>query len=257
MKKTAIPLFSLLILSLSASVCLYDAVAFEKGNTRYDSFSQVKKLLERQIYYDHRITVYCGASFDEHKNIELPEGFETPKHKKRTQKIEWEHLVPAENFGRIFPEWREGNAQCIDNRGQSFKGRKCAEKTNQEYRLMHADMYNLYPAIGAVNALRSNYDLVPLGRNIPSTFGSCAMKIDDRKAEPPDRAKGVAARTHLYMEYAYPKFHLSRQQKRIMEIWDQQFPADQWECTRARRIERLQGNENPFVKKSCQQAGMW
>lgn len=27
-----------------------------------------------------------------------------------------------------------------------------------EYRLMQADMYNLFPAVGAVNAIRSNYN---------------------------------------------------------------------------------------------------
>jgi len=58
------------------------------------------------------------------------------------------------NFGRTFKEWRDGNAQCVNSKGKSFKGRRCAEKVNKEYRYMQADMFNLYPAIGAVNALR-------------------------------------------------------------------------------------------------------
>lgn len=123
------------------------------GNEWNDSFSKAKKTLERQVYYDHRITLYCGAAFDEKKNVTLPEGFTAAKHEKRAGKVEWEHVVPAENFGQAFAEWREGDAQCVDNRGKAFKGRKCAEKASREYRLMQADLYNLYPAVGAVNAL--------------------------------------------------------------------------------------------------------
>ena len=42
------------------------------GNETIDSFSKAKKMLERQIYFDHRVTLYCGASFDE-KKIDLPD----------------------------------------------------------------------------------------------------------------------------------------------------------------------------------------
>ncbi|WP_286304724.1 hypothetical protein [Methylophaga marina] len=30
-----------------------------------DSFNKAKKLLENNVYYDHRVTLYCGAAFDE------------------------------------------------------------------------------------------------------------------------------------------------------------------------------------------------
>lgn len=65
---------------------------------------------------------------------------------------------PPRTSGRRSLSGREGDAQCVDNRGKAFKGRKCAEKVSREYRLMQADLYNLYPAIGAVNALRQNYN---------------------------------------------------------------------------------------------------
>ena len=167
--------------------------------------------------------------------------------------MEWEHLVPAENFGQAFAEWREGDAQCVDNRGKAFKGRKCAEKVNKDYRYMQADMYNLYPAIGAVNALRQNYNFQMLPGEKPD-FGSCEMKIADRKAEPPIRSRGQIARTYKYMADAYaPRYRMSRQQTQLMDAWDKMYPVDAWECTRARRIKRLQGNENPFVKERCQE----
>ncbi|GAB7504665.1 hypothetical protein Bwad004_11800 [Bilophila wadsworthia] len=43
------------------------------GNEWNDSFNKAKKTLERQVYYDHWVTFYCGAAFDEKKNVILPE----------------------------------------------------------------------------------------------------------------------------------------------------------------------------------------
>ena len=246
---------SIMVFLLAALVMTSEAQA--AGNEWNDSFSKAKKTLERQIYHDHRITLYCGAAFDEKKNVTLPEGFTAAKHEKRAWKVEWEHVVPAENFGQAFAEWREGDAQCVDNRGKAFKGRKCAEKVSREYRLMQADLYNLYPAIGAVNALRQNYNFQMLPGEKPD-FGSCEMKIADRKAEPPIRSRGQIARTYKYMADAYaPRYRMSRQQTQLMDAWDKMYQVDAWECTRAKRIEKLQGNENPFVKGPCRDDGLW
>ena len=230
-------------------------VTFAAGNETNDSFAKAKKMLERQVYFDHRVTLYCGAIFDEGKNIDLPDGFVTEKHQKRASKVEWEHAVPAENFGRAFEEWREGHPQCV-SKGKPFKGRKCAEKVNMEYRHMQADMYNLFPAIGAVNAVRGNkqYSELPSAK---SAFGTCEAKMDGNRFEPPTRAKGQVARAALYMADSYDKYRLSRQQRQLFEAWNKMYPVDQWECTRAKRIEKLQGNENRFVKAPCQQVGLW
>jgi len=232
-----------------------EQAAQPRGNTREDSFKDAKRALERHVYHDHRVTLYCQAAFDEQGAVVLLPGFTTPKHKARTSRIEWEHVVPAENFGRAFAQWRDGHPDCQDKRGP-FKGRKCADRVSMEYRLMQADMYNLYPAIGAVNAMRSNdnYAMLP---GAPSTFGSCAVKIMGNKVEPPEHARGAIARTVKYMAWAYPRFTVSRQQEQLMDAWDKMYPVDQWECTRAKRIEALQGNENPMVKGRCQEAGLW
>lgn len=226
------------------------------GNTEIESFTKAKRLLEREVYFDHRVTLYCGAAFDARKNVMLPEGFTTPKHAKRARRVEWEHVVPAENFGRAFVEWREGADVCVDNKGKAFKGRKCAEKANAAFRYMQADLYNLYPAIGAVNAMRSNYRYSMLPGS-PATFGTCSMKIEGRRAEPPEAARGTIARTVLYMADAYRGvYRLSNQDRRLMEAWDRQYPVDAWECTRARRIEAIQGNPNERVKEACSRAGL-
>ena len=223
----------------------------KRGNQTLESFSKTKKALEQKVYFDHRTTIYCQASFDQNKQITLPSGFSTPSHEKRAQRLEWEHAVPCENFGRIFREWREGDPQCVDNKGKPFKGRNCAEKVNHTYRRMQCDMYNLFPSIGAVNAIRSNLRYAALPSDQP-TFGSCPMKVSGNAAEPPDWAKGEVARAALYMDWAYgPAYQLSRQQKQLFSAWDKQYPVSEWECQRAKRIQVIQGNTNPFITNSC------
>ena len=227
-----------------------------KGNTTNDSYNHAKRMLERQVYFDHRVTIYCDAPFDEKKHIELPEGFTTPKHENRAARVEWEHAVPAENFGRAFLEWREGDAMCVSPKGQAFRGRRCAELANMDFRYMQADMYNLFPSVGAVNAVRSNKQYAELP-SAHASFGSCPAKVMAGRFEPPASAKGQVARAALYMDDAYPRFHLSEQQRRLFTAWDRVYKVDQWECTRAKRIEALQGNENLFVKNPCREAGLW
>lgn len=56
---------------------------FAAGNNTIQSFNKAKKALEQSVYFDHRETIYCAATFDETKNITLPAGFTTPKHQKR------------------------------------------------------------------------------------------------------------------------------------------------------------------------------
>lgn len=122
---------------------------------------------------------------------------------------------------------------------------------------MQCDMYNLYPSIGAVNAERGNKNFEVLSEALPNSFGSCPMKISGNKAEPPKASRGAIARTYKYMAYTYPKFNLSKQQARVMDAWDKQYPIERWECVRAKRIEAIQGNENPFVKNPCQENKLW
>lgn len=229
---------------------LFTSTGMAAGNESIESFSKAKKLMQKNVYHDHRETIYCGAEFDVHKNVIPPAGFTTTKYKKRAKRIEWEHVVPAENFGRTFNEFRDGHPSCVNKKGKSFKGRKCATKMNKEYRLMQADMYNLFPAIGAVNAMRSNYNFVAQAGG-GSDFGSCDMKIDNRKAEPPVEARGRIARTYLYMDATYERYNMSKSQRQLMNAWDRMYPVSDWECVRAKRIEVLQKSNNRVITERC------
>ncbi len=239
--------------SCALPLILLSTSTLAEGNITISSFNKAKQLMQKKIYTTPvlQTTLYCGASFDTNKNVTLPKGFQTNKYKKRLARWEAEHVVPAENFGRTFSEWREGHAQCVDNKGKTFKGRKCAEKINNDYRLMQSDLYNLYPAIGSVNALRQNYNFTMLP-SAQSDFGACDMRIEDRKAQPPEGARGAIARTYLYFEAVYPRYNMSKAQKQLMQAWDRQYPITPVECERAKRIKEHQGNTNPVLAARCQ-----
>lgn len=143
MATTRISFFSPIQITILILLLAFSSISYAAGNTTNDSFSKAKKMLEKSVYFDHRETVYCGASFDSKKKITPPNGFHTLKYVKRAKKVEWEHVLPAENFGRTFKEWRKGSPQCINSKDKPFKGRRGAEKVNYEYRHMQADIFNL------------------------------------------------------------------------------------------------------------------
>ena len=258
MDRTKIILLSVVLFPTLALAKSQELAQIAQGNTTNPSFNKAKKIMQKQIYTNSADmkTIYCGADFNADKYITLPSGFTTEVYKKRVKRWEAEHVVPAENFGRAFSEWREGAKVCVDSKGKAFKGRKCAEKANKEYRLMQSDLYNLYPAIGAVNAARQNYNYVMLPKTASKnyrSFGSCNMLIDkkDRDAQPPERARGEIARTYMYFDAVYPKYKMSRQQRQLMSVWDKQYPVSKWECERAEKIQKIQGNVNPILASRC------
>ena len=173
--------------------------------------------------------------------------------------MEWEHIVPAENLGRTFTEWTQGHKNCFYGKNKPFKGRKCALQENEEFRYMYTDMYNLYPAIGAINYLRANFSFTQFNRQNKNnnTFGSCNVKISQNKIEPPDNIKGLIARTYLYMQDTYPRYHIGEPASGIVNAWNEKYPVSRWECQRAYRIAQLQGNENMLVKPLCKAKGWY
>ena len=219
-------------------------------NIQITSFSKSKKLLLK-VYKDNPVTLYCGCSFKGKKPIFSSCGYVPSKDSKRANRIEWEHVVPAHAFGKSFSEWRDGHPKCVKKNGKKFKGRKCAEKMNDEYRRMQADMYNLYPAIGEVNARRSNYSMSIIeGEN--REFGKCDVEISDGIIEPEEEIRGEIARTYLYMDSAYPdRGIISKKNRKLFNAWNKSNPVDEWECERAKRIERIQGNRNEVVMRDC------
>jgi deoxyribonuclease-1 len=143
--------------------------------------------------------------------------------------------MPAHNFGKHLPCWREG-------------GRKACKK-DKTFKAMEADMHNLVPAIGEVNGDRSNYRF---GANEPKIgqYGQCKVQVDfkAKRAYVKDDIRGDIARIYFYMSDKY-NVRLSKQEKRMMQVWDKADPVSKWERIKNKRIEKLQGNRNPYISK--------
>ena len=203
-------------------------------SNRIESFSKAKTILEKDVYNNSK-TFYCGCSF-KGKDIDLKScWYKNIKNKmlSRAKKIEWEHIVPAENFWKSFNEWKNWDPTCVDSKGKSFKGRKCAEKSNQTFRIMQADMYNLVPAIGEVNGLRSNYDMT--NKLNTESYNFCSdveLYPEYNLFSPSNDTKWDIARIYFYMQSAYPN-HISLTKKYIemLKQWDIEDPISSEECS--------------------------
>lgn len=223
------------------------------GNERIDNFNQSKRILKK-LYADHPFTFYCGCPYNDQGIDFAACGFKPHRDFKRAKRIEWEHIVPAADFGRAFVAWREGDARCVDHEGKRYRGRKCANLVSPEFNRMEADLYNLVPAIGEVNGMRKDY---PMGLlpGLPNTFGQCKTKISDGVIEPREEVRGFIARTYKYMNDAYRgRGIISRKNEKLFDAWDKQYAPDKHELERARRIEKIQGNKNVFVEGSSKLA---
>ena len=147
------------------------------------------------------------------------------KENERANRIEWEHIMPAENFGRHLACWKDG-------------GRKACSK-DPIFNKMEADMHNLVPAIGELNADRSNFRY---GADKPKVgmYGECKFEVDfdANRAYVRDEIKGDIARAYLYMSKTY-NINLSDQERKLMEAWDKQDPIDEWEIEKNKRIENI------------------
>ena len=115
-------------------------------------------------------------------------------------------------------------------------------------------------AVAAIRpgVLASKVDSVARSVIEKAGFGNCDIEIVRGEFEPPAEVRGDIARIYFYMDWAYPAYDLiAGQDRKLFKTWDQQDPVDEWECERAGRIEEIQKNENPFVKKACVSEGLW
>lgn len=190
-------------------------------------------------------TLYCGCKFNNKKVIDLASCNMTRADKyKRAKRLEWEHMMPAENFGRQFQCWYK--PLCVNEAGIRYKGRKCCRKVDKNYQLAESELYNLWPAVGLVNQARSNFRFSILPKK--HGFYGCDIEIDStlRKVEPPNRAKGIVARANLFMSYKY-NVRLSSSQRKLFEAWNKLFPPSEQEKNWALSVAAIEGYANPYI----------
>ncbi len=212
------------------------AIAGELPHT-ISSFSQAKRLAA-EVYVDHKQTFYCGCDYDEKKRVDATGcGYKPRKNQRRGQRVEWEHVVPAHALGYTRQCWRE--PICTNSKGKSYKGRRCCEKIDPQFRAMVSDLRNLVPAVGELNGDRSNFSFTQL-EGEPRNYGACDFEVDHkaRKAEPMPAVRGDIARIYNYMHQTYG-LPISDRQRRLFEAWEKNDPIDAWEQQRNARIESI------------------
>lgn len=241
-------IIAVLVFLFSFNAQAYDSKSNSQAK-QISNFSQAKKFLNANIDLFENKTVYCSCSVQK-GSVDLDScGYkvQSKKSDKRALKLEWEHVVPAEAFGQSFSEWRDGSPKCKKN-GKSYKGRKCAG-TNPEFATMEADLYNLFPEIGELNGLRSNYSMAALTGS-DRDFGGCKVKLQDRKFEPQDAAKGIVARTYLNFENRYPgRGVVSGKNRPLFEAWDKMYPVSELECKRWKKFSSKNGYTHLFESR--------
>lgn len=195
-----------------ALVCL----SFNLYAEQFTSFSSAKKYLIKTLPNDAK-SIYCGCDIKRQGKKLIPDpnacGYvprnavtRSGKPNARAVRIEWEHIVPAWEFGHQLQCWQDG-------------GRKNCVKTSAKFRKMEADINNLAPAIGEINADRSNYRFGMVANNIKQ-YGACPVKVDfkQRVVEPPVYARKRIADAYFYMQKTYG-LKISSKQQKLFTAW--------------------------------------
>jgi deoxyribonuclease I len=215
-----------------------------------DTFGAARKQLLEGVYGDHRVTFYCGCRFDRGGRTDLAScGLDSLVGSHRSERVEAEHVFPASHFGQTLRCWRDpaSYAGCRTETGNLLAGRACCERVDRTFATAHNDLHNLVPAVGAINAARSDYNWGELRSG--QRLGDCAIRFDPilRRVQPPDAVRGDIARIMLYMRDTY-HFRLSRQDEQLYAAWNNADPPDAREIERNRRIGALQGTANGYVQ---------
>jgi deoxyribonuclease-1 len=108
---------------------------------------------------------------------------------------------------------------------------------------MEADLYNLVPAIGELNADRSNFTFTELVGE-PRKYGKVDFEVDFkmRKVEPRNEIKGQIARTYFYFHKTY-NLPISKKQLQLFNAWNKQYPESVQELKVNKIKEKIQGNK--------------
>ena len=111
------------------------------------------------------------------------------------------------------------------------------------------DLHHLYAASKESNSRRANFPFCYVYETYWEKQGSKQGFNTDLQDcfEPLDSHKGNVARAMFYFSVRYNK-PLSVSQEKLFRSWNKLDPVDENEMIRNERIERIQGNINPFIK---------
>lgn len=210
---------------------------FSASTAKY-SFSRSKRLLATKIYRQHKKTFYANCDYEIRGKKLVPLldtcGFKYRKNKARAERIEWEHIVPAWEFGHRLSCWKQG-------------GRKECRAKDEYFQQMESDMHNLVPSIGEINGDRSNFPYNNI-RGEKRVYGKVDMEINFSKriAEPKKNILGDIARVYLFMREKY-NLPMSKEREALLIKWNNQDPVSRWEKKKNLLVKNIQGDSNHYI----------
>ncbi len=116
-------------------------------------------------------------------------------------------------------------------------------KTHPQSGLSRADLHHLFPSGSKINGKRGSYP-----------FGECETKDDTQgilcpgghSFMPPAKQRGATARAIFYMSIMY-NLPVDDREEVVLRKWNEKYPPSAYELKRDSRIQKIQGNANPFV----------
>lgn len=193
---------------LATSACQADSAAIK-------DYEQARRIFWSQLYPNGGETLYCGHKFGGgyHRGINI------------------EHVFPM--------GWVTGALGC----GR----RKECRARSPEFNRIEADLHNLYPARRRINDARGSFRFGEVNGE-SRRFGDCDFEVSERQrtAEPRLEARGEIARAMFYMQQRYGLRIFPRLGRTLIQ-WHFADPPSEHEKYRNARIQKLQGNRNPYI----------
>lgn len=204
----------LLVFTILAFISFF-AKAEQPIQYTYDEIAS--SVFWHQLYGEGGWTLYCGLKFNR------------PNISEDMKTLAIEHVYTTSRMIR-----------ALDCKSR----RQCYEQ-NKQFSIMEADLHNLYPVrLDLSNAL---YD---------SEFGDiegddwriegCDFERKNSVVQPRPLARGNIARAIFYMHDRY-KLPVKRDTLQILKKWNKEDPPSQQEVVRNDKVEKIQGNRNPFI----------
>lgn len=244
------------IILILFSICLAYAVLSEKKESiatekhAITDFQKAKRVLKR-FYAKIGKDFYCGCNFEKDEE-ELGRfkinhnscGLKARKDSKRQTWIEWEHIVPAHSFGKDRECWTKKDCEL---NGKPVRGRKCCQTIDPEFNKIEADLHNIFPVPGEINADRGIFSFGEI-EGEERNYGLCDFEVNfkEQTAEPEPKIRGDIARTYFYMEWKYG-IVIPEGRRKLYETWDKLDPPDTFEIRKNEIIEKIQSIKNPFI----------
>lgn len=114
---------------------------------------------------------------------------------------------------------------------------------------MRGDLHHLFTCERGCNSARGNTPYGEFGSSKDTIRNDCG-RIDRSSGRfEPDAGKGAVARATLYFMVRYPevKHRYDDQDVEMLKRWSKEDPVSLYERQRNQKIEKVQGNRNPFI----------